>query len=53
MSDPACQEKRWIGHIAGIEAAPVEKIARVIQSHQRHDATAQEINGLNSGPQAR
>ena len=37
MRDPAREKQRGFRHIAGIEIASAEEVARMIQGHEHHD----------------
>ena len=45
MRDPAGEEKCGFRHIARIEPAGAEKVAGMIQGHDRHDEAAQHVYG--------
>ena len=43
LDGQAGEEQRGLHNVAGIEAAGAEKVARMIQSHDRHDQAAQNV----------
>jgi hypothetical protein len=45
MRDPACEEHCGFRRIAGIEVAGAEKVAGMVQGHERHDEAAQNVYG--------
>ena len=48
MGDPACQEQRRVGEVAGIWAACAEEIAGMVKRHKHDGQTAQEVDALEA-----
>jgi hypothetical protein len=53
VGDPAGQKQRRIGHVARIHPAWAEKVARVVERHQNHDAAAQQVDGIDARARGR
>ena len=50
VSDPASEKQRRLVHIARVEAARREEIAGVVEGHQHHYETPQQIDGIEPHP---
>jgi hypothetical protein len=50
MRDPARQEQRRVGDVARIHAARPEEVAGVVERHQHHDQSPQQIDAVEARP---
>jgi len=48
MGDPACQEHRRVGDVAGIWATRAEEVAGMVKRHEHDGQTTQEIDALEA-----